>query len=102
MDPSVFAIFMVFGIPMLVIITSHRRKMLEMKLKSMDRGDDSVRIAVEQLRSEVRSLRDTSTQYDLSFDNALQRIERRVETLETHAITSRHETPQRVDLHSGR
>lgn len=96
------AILCVFGIPLLVIWTSHRRKMLELKLQLNNRGDDSLRATVDQLRSEVRSLRDTTTQYDMSFDTALQRIERRVDTLENHAITTRSEPVRNVEIQSGR
>ncbi len=104
MDPGALAILMVFGVPMIAIITSHRRKMLEMKLRATNTGDESLRMAVESLRAEVRSLRDTSTQYDMSFDNALQRMERRVDSLENHALSSRAEVDatRNIELRSGR
>jgi|SRR5579884_3080211 len=72
----------VFSIPLTAIWTSHRRKMLEMQMRLRNEGDAGVRAAVDALREEVRTLRDTTTQYDLSFDTALQRMERRVEGLE--------------------
>lgn len=102
-DPAgVFAIVFVFSIPLAVIYTSHRRKMFEMKLRMLNQGDDSLRATVDQLRAEVRSLRDTTTQYDMSFDSALQRIERRVDSLENHAITARVDPPRNVEIQSGR
>jgi hypothetical protein len=42
----------------------------------------AMRDELTTLRQQVSELRDTSTQYDLSFDHALQRIERRVEQVE--------------------
>jgi hypothetical protein len=96
------AILCVFGTPMLLILTSHHRKMLEMKLRMHNQGDESLRASVDQLRAEVRSLRDTTTQYDMSFDTALQRIERRVDSLENHAITSRAEPLRNIEIQSGR
>jgi uncharacterized protein YlxW (UPF0749 family) len=96
------AIIFVFSIPLLAIVTSHRRQVLEMKLRVRDSGDESLRATVDQLRAEVRSLRDTTTQYDMSFDTALQRIERRVDSLENHAITARVEPVRNIEIQSGR
>ncbi|HLV80188.1 MAG TPA: hypothetical protein VKT32_07885 [Chthonomonadaceae bacterium] len=78
----ILGMIVVFSIPLSAIWTSHRRKMLEMQLRLRNEGDIGVRAAVDALREEVRALRDTTTQYDLSFDTALQRMERRVEGLE--------------------
>ena len=41
----------------------------------------------EALRQEVRALRDTTMQYDLSFDAALERMESRVESIERAGTT---------------
>lgn len=86
MDPAllipIIAIAGVFGVPITAIITSHRRQVLEMQMKLRNEGDASVRASVEALRQEVQQLKDTTLQYDLSFDNALQRMDQRVEGLE--------------------
>jgi hypothetical protein len=82
MPHEFFPILVVFSIPLLAIWTSHRRKMLEMQLQLRNQGDNGVRAELEALRHEMHSLRDTSTQYDLSFDTALQRMEHRVENVE--------------------
>lgn len=42
----------------------------------------ALREEVRTLRDDLISLRDTATQYDMSFDSALQRIDRRVEQVE--------------------
>lgn len=79
------AIVCIFGIPLSAIWTSHRRQMLEMQLQMRSQGDTNVRAAIDDLRQEVKALRDTTMQYDLSFDSALQRMEHRVEALENRA-----------------
>ena len=86
MDPAllipIIAVGGVFGIPIVAILTSHRQKVLEMQMRMRNEGDAGVRASVEALRQEVQQLRDTTLQYDLSFDNALQRMDQRVEGLE--------------------
>lgn len=79
---GIVAILCMFGIPLSAIWTSHRRKVLELQLQLRGQGDNNLRAELEALRQEVRSLRDTSMQYDLSFDTALQRMEQRVERME--------------------
>jgi len=76
------AVSLIFGIPIVKIWTDHQRKVLEMKLQLRNQGDTGLRAEFEALKQEVRSLRDTSTQYDLSFDTALVRMEHRVEGVE--------------------
>ena len=75
---GLIAVVLIFGIPIVKIWTDHQRKMLEMKLQLHNKGDNGLRAELDALRQEVRSLRDTSMQYDLSFDTALQRMEQRV------------------------
>ena len=87
------AILCFFGIPLSAIWGHNRRKMVELKMK-MNQGDDaSVRAAVEALRAEVRTLRDTTMQYDISFDSALQRVESRVTQMERRIVSTE---PERV------
>jgi hypothetical protein len=86
MNPGEFiglvAVVFIFSIPLVAIWTEHHRKVLKMQLELRNQGDMGLRGAIDSLREEVRSLRDTTTQYDMSFDSALQRMERRVEGLE--------------------
>src|SRR5579884_3915533 len=98
MDAGVLAILMVFGVPMLAIWTGHQRKMAELKLQMGGRVDNDVRAALESLRQEVQTLRDTTMQYDLSFDAALQRMEGRVGGLERRVteVESRAQNSVRV------
>jgi hypothetical protein len=80
------AVTLIFGSPLLAVWTGHQRKMLELKLQLQNQGDVGLRAEVDALRQEVRALRDTSTQYDLSFDTALQRMEKRVEGVERRIV----------------
>ena len=90
------AVLCIFGIPIVKIWTDHQRKMLEMKLHNQNQGDGGVRAELEALRQEVRSLRDTSMQYDLSFDTALQRMEQRVAGVERSVQAIQPQVVQRV------
>jgi hypothetical protein len=90
------------SIPLLVLWTRHKRIMMEMQLMARGQANDNVTSAIEELRAEVRSLRDTSTQYDLSFDTAMQRLERRMDMLEKHALNTRHSQPENYETHIGR
>lgn len=102
MEPLIpfVAIIMGCSIPMLAIWSVHKRKMLEMQMRLNNQGDANLRASVEALREEVRSLRDTTTQYDLSFDTALQRMEQRIEGVESRVQDA--PVPRTVDLRGGR
>ncbi len=89
------------SIPLLAVWTRHKRTMLEMQLMMRGQSNDNVTNAIEQLRAEVRNLRDTSTQYDLSFDSAMQRMERRVDLLERHAVSTRSANTETYETRVG-
>jgi hypothetical protein len=74
--------------------------MMELQLKLRGQGSDSVHSEVEALRQEVRALRDTSTQYDLSFDAALQRMEHRVQGIERTIQSTRPDEVVQMGLGS--
>ncbi len=82
----------------------HRSKVAEMKLQARATADTNVQGTLDALRQEMRAeiqaLRDTTTQYDLSFDTALQRMERRVEGVERRIQEA--ETNRSADLRTGR
>ena len=90
------------SIPLMVIWTKHQRKMLELQMSMRNQASEAIAAQIEELRAEVRSLRDTSTQYDLSFDTAMQRMERRMDMLEKHALNSRLSQPENYETHIGR
>jgi hypothetical protein len=80
MDEGMLAILLIFGLPIIAILTSHRRKVLE--IRHAAGHDGTIRAAVDGLRGELGELRDTTTRFDLSFDSALQRLESRIEHIE--------------------
>jgi aspartate carbamoyltransferase catalytic subunit len=86
MNEGVLAIGLIFGLPIIAILTAHHRKVLEIRHQS--RANETVLVAVDSLRKEVAELRDTSTRFDLSFDTALQRLESRVEHLENRSSSA--------------
>ncbi len=76
----------VFAIPLVAIITSHQRKLAEIKAK-MGVGSNAaelneVKSELSTLRREVASLRDTTTTFDMSFDAAISRLEQRVDRID--------------------
>jgi hypothetical protein len=74
--------------------------MMKMKMQLQNQGDANLRASVEALQQEVRALRETSTQYDLSFDSALQRMESRMENVERRVQAVEANTP--ANLQAGR
>jgi hypothetical protein len=65
------------------IWTEHQQKMAKLRFRSGDAADAGVRAAIDKLAEDVRSIRETTMQYDISFDAALQRLETRVGGLES-------------------
>jgi hypothetical protein len=84
----------VLSIPLLAIWTHHRRKMEEIRLRRETNISDAVRAEFAAVRAEIQSLRDTSMQYDLSFDTNLQQLERRVAQMERQQGASRQAAPE--------
>jgi hypothetical protein len=86
---------MLVGVPLVgvssiipaLIWTHHRRKMEELRIQNRRLLSEDIRTEFAALRSEIRELRDTSMQYDLSFDTALQQMERRMTHLERGKYT---------------
>jgi hypothetical protein len=68
-------------VPML-IWTHHRRKMEELRMQGRKIVAEDIRTEFATIRAEIRDLRDTAMQYDLSFDTALQQMERRMNKFE--------------------
>ena len=87
-----------FAIPIFALWSHHERKMTEIRLRQSQRIDESTAAAIEDLRREMASLRDTTTQYDVSFDSALQRTELRLNRMEERM--SRVESEQHLTVRS--
>ena len=81
---SIFGVMFVFGSPVLVVhaILRHKQRMRELDRGLSPVSDANLRLEVEKLRQELRQLRDTTSQYDISFDTALQNMERKYETMD--------------------
>lgn len=72
----------VTAIPPMLIWTHHRRKMEELRMQRGRVMAEDIRTEFAAIRTEIRDLRDTSMQYDLSFDTAMQQMERRMNKME--------------------
>ena len=78
----------VLSIPLLAIWTHHRRKMEELTQRRKQVMTEDARAEFIALRHEIKALRDTTMQYDLSFDTNMQHLERRIGQLERQARVS--------------
>jgi NhaP-type Na+/H+ or K+/H+ antiporter len=86
---ALLAIIVIFSIPLalisipiLAIWLYHRRKMEEIKTQRQAAIQGNIEKEFASIRAEIQALRETTMQYDLSFDSALQRVERRLDALE--------------------
>jgi hypothetical protein len=73
-------------IPIVAILTYHRRKLEEMRLRHKVSIAEETRAAIEAVRKEFSALKDTTTEYDVSFDTALHRIENRMTNMEQRVL----------------
>jgi hypothetical protein len=82
MGAEMIAALLIFGLPVVAIVTSHQRKMMEMKLRLGDQRQSAPSSELQDLRRAIDELRDTTTRYDISFDAALQRMDSRMNNVE--------------------
>ena len=89
------------GLVLLIIVFAlwlwHRRKMAEINVQTRGRVSEETRAAIEELRMEIAALKDTTTQYDMSFDSALHRLESRMAHME-QKVSQVQEAPQSLQL----
>lgn len=87
------SIGVVFGIPILAIWLHHRRAMLELRIRAQGNLTDEVRAEFARVRQEIQALRDTTTRFDMSVEETMHQIQRRLEALEqkTRMISSENE-----------
>ncbi len=69
------------GIVQLVLKSSERR--MELRLKAQKGQSSDVGKQLEALRAEIAALRDTTTQYDMTNDQVVQRLEERLCRIES-------------------
>ena len=72
-------------LPMYGLYTYHKRQMEKLRLQRDNLLSQHIANEFAAVREEIKALRDTSMQYDLSFDTALHQMERRVNGLEREA-----------------
>ena len=93
----------VLSIPLLAIWTHHRRKMEEMSLRKQQVFSEDIRAEFAAVRQEIKTLRDTAMQYDLSFDTNLHNLERRMTQLEQQSrVSHTNDTGITQNLYSSR
>ena len=80
------------GIVKSVLKSQERR--LEMRLNAQQGQNEDVTRQLQAIRREIVDLRDTSTQFDLSLEHSLQRLEERVNRGETKAVMPK---PQSIE-----
>ena len=68
-----------------VLKSSERRLEIRLKLQKGQSGDVGKQIAA--LKAEIAALRDTTTQYDVTNDHIVQRLEERLSRVESRAAT---------------
>ncbi len=85
----VFLIFGGGGVLAKIVESINRSRVEIAQLRAQQKGSEglgheiaSLRDEMAALRQQVTDLRDTTTQYDLSIDTNLQRLERRVDQME--------------------
>ncbi len=61
---------------------NHKRKMMELDIQAKNRIAFDTQRALDEIRREMKMLRDSSTQYNLSLDNSLQRLDDTIIRLE--------------------
>lgn len=79
------ALLSVFGWPVGLawVITRHKQKMREMEYRQS--GSPGLVEEVAALREELAQLRDTTTRFDMGYDAALDRLERRMDRVEAES-----------------
>ncbi len=91
---GLITVVLALSIPIVAIWTGHKRQMVELQMQQGNTLDSNLRAELDAMRNEIRSLRDTTTQYDISFDTALQRMDQRVGLLEQKSIAADPDTNQ--------
>lgn len=76
------AVVCLFGWIPITAVYKNKIRLEELRLQQKQGGDAATLHAVEELRREVQTLRETATKFDLSFDAGLSRLEDRMDRVE--------------------
>lgn len=85
MNPAMLALMIplvALGLGAMGIWTTHLERMAKLRIKSAEAGDARAADEIKRLREELETLRQASTNFDLSFDERLDRLEARTSGLE--------------------
>jgi|GEM_PF-2599036 hypothetical protein len=85
---GLIAVFGIFGWIPIMVYYKHKIHLEQIRMQGGGPGAPGTRQMIEELRGEVRQLRDQSSKFDVSFDAALCRIEDRVDRLESERYAS--------------
>jgi hypothetical protein len=97
------AIVLGIGAGIIKTITNSQERRLEMRLRLQQGQSSDVMGQIAALRQEIIALRDTSTQFDVSLEHTVQRLDERLGRLETKtsaksAEASNDEAARRIGL----
>lgn len=102
---------LIFAIPIVAIVLGifsdivknmlkSKERQMELRLQASNAGNEdltrqiqALRAEMAQQRDELAQLRDTATSYDLSIDNQLQQLERRMQFMEDKRIEAAANPP---------
>ena len=87
---GIIAVSGLFGWIPIMVYMKHKIHLEQIRLQGKTSAETLQ--TLEDLRSEVRQLRDTSTKFDVAFDAALDRMEERVNRLEGRVATVAQES----------
>ncbi|MEO7720177.1 MAG: hypothetical protein ABIY70_28640 [Capsulimonas sp.] len=93
----ILAIIGAFGTKIAKIIMEADERKLALRLQHQQNGGPGAANTIDELRAEIASLREISGQYDLSLDNTMHRLERRIQALETGARTPIRPAPAETE-----
>lgn len=79
------------------ILKSQERR-LELRLQAQQGKNEDVTRQLDALRAEVAALRDTSTQFDMSLEHSVERLEERVGRVETKTAVISATPPQTEEV----
>ena len=80
---SLVAVTLIFGGGIIRSMLAAWERRMELQAQQQQGKNDLVTKQLSELRAEVAALRDTSTQFDVSLDASVHRLEGRVNRLET-------------------
>ena len=96
MEEAILIPIAFFGFIIALVSMRNKQRLEEMKVLRGQGAGTEVTNELQQLKRQVQELRDVTTQYDMSFDNALHRVEGRMAGVEQRlqAVEERSDSVQ--------